>query len=349
MKHLPSNIEPIRWQSDELHLLDQRLLPHRQATFVCRSVAEVADAIESMVVRGAPAIGVAAAYGIAMSVKAQMSRRANDWLAAVEADAERLRSCRPTAINLNWAVDAMMAIVRSAGDPLFDAAVAAAVEIHRQDLQANLRIGDAGAAALAGNVSVLTHCNAGALATAGYGTALGVIRSAVRDGKIRQVFATETRPWMQGARLTAWELLQDGIDVTLIADGAAAHVMKIGEIDWVITGADRIAANGDVANKIGTYALACLAREHGVRFMVAAPISTIDLNTPTGDLIPIEQRSGNELTHVAEQPVAAAGADTFNPVFDVTPAHLIDVIVTERGLIEKPGQGAITALFEDKN
>ena len=245
-----------------------------------------------------------------------------------------------------WALDRMRAAVPDAEDDPFPVLSARAAALHAEDLAANRALGDFGAGLIAPGAGVLTHCNAGALATAGYGTALGVIRSGWQRGLIDTVYATETRPWLQGARLTAWELLADGIDVTLIADSAAAYLMQSGRVQWVVTGADRIAANGDTANKIGTYALATLARAHGIRFMIAAPCSTIDAATACGRDIPIEHRDGTELTHFAGQPIAAPGVRALNPVFDVTPAALIDALVTEKGVIEHPDRDTIAGMLE---
>ncbi len=289
----------------------------------CRTPHEVAVAIRDMVVRGAPAIGVAAAFGMALA-----AQRHEDLHAA----AEELRAARPTAVNLAWAVERML---RANGDP------AVAEAIFRQDVEANRRIGRFGAELLGGRATVLTHCNAGALATAGYGTALGVVRSAVEQGKQIAVFADETRPYLQGARLTAWELQQDGIDVTLITDSMAGHFFQQGKFDAVIVGADRIAANGDTANKIGTYTVAVLANAHGVPFYVAAPISTIDIAKPDGSAIPIEERSAAEVVEVAGTRIAPVGIGVRHPAFDVTPARLITAIITDRGVLRPPYEESI--------
>ncbi|MEQ8231046.1 MAG: S-methyl-5-thioribose-1-phosphate isomerase [Gammaproteobacteria bacterium] len=340
-----ATVNPIAWSDDALVLLDQRLLPGDISHVFCRSAEAVESAIRDMVVRGAPAIGIAAAYGVALAARTRFSA-GSGWREKLAGDVARLRAARPTAVNLMWALDRMVAAIPAAdGDP-YPALLAEARAMHAEDLAANRRMGELGAALIAPGSGVLTHCNAGALATAGYGTALGVVRSGWRRGVIEAVFATETRPWLQGARLTAFELLADGIDVTLIADGAAAHLMASGRVQWVVTGADRIAANGDTANKIGTYALATLARAHGIRFMVAAPLSTIDRATRCGADIPIEHRGPDELTHLAGRAVAAPGVHALNPVFDVTPAHLIDAIATEKGVIEHPDEAAIARLFE---
>jgi methylthioribose-1-phosphate isomerase len=317
------SVEPIRWRGDALELLDQRRLPREAVYVTCRSASEVAAAIRDMVVRGAPAIGVAAAFGMALAV------RKGDPL---DAAANELRSARPTAVNLAWAVDRML---RARGD------LAEAQAMFRQDVEANRRIGRFGAELLGPSATVLTHCNAGALATAGYGTALGVIRSAVEQGKKIAVFAGETRPYLQGARLTAWELQQDGIDVTLITDSMAGHFFQQRKFDAVFVGADRIAANGDTANKIGTYTLAVLANAHQVPFYVAAPISTVDLATPNGAAIPIEERSAREVTEIGGTRIAPDGVAVRHPAFDVTPARLITAIVTDRGVLRAPYEESV--------
>ena len=294
----------------------------------CDSAEAVAEAIRSMVVRGAPAIGISAAFGMALAAAA----------GADLADAAgTLRVSRPTAVNLAWAVDRMLA---HRGD-----LTAEAEAILAEDLEANIRMGRHGAELLGQNVTVLTHCNAGALATAGYGTALGVIRAAVESGRHVAVFADETRPYLQGARLTAWELQQDGIDVTLITDNMSGHFFQQGKFDAVIVGADRIAANGDAANKIGTYTVAVLAQAHGVPFYVAAPVSTIDPNCPDGTHIPIEERSAQEVTEIFGARVAPEGVAVRHPAFDVTPARLITAIITERGVLRPPYEEAIRNVF----
>ena len=327
-----SVVQPIVWANDHLRLLDQRVLPQQVTYLECRSAAEVADGIHAMAVRGAPAIGIAAAYGLVLD--AQQGR---DYAAAEKVLAES----RPTAVNLRWALLRMGKVAPRSAAALLTEAVA----IHAEDLAQNLTMGALGAALLPQGATVLTHCNTGALATGGHGTALGVIRSAHALGKLAAVFNTETRPWLQGARLTAWELMQEGIPAQLIADGAAAHLMKVRKIDWVIVGADRIAANGDTANKIGTYALALAARAHGAKFMVVAPSGTFDLQCPNGEAIPIESRTATELTEFKGQAIAPQGMAAFNPVFDVTPAALIDAIVCERGVIERPDAATISALL----
>lgn len=337
--------QPIRWEQDRLVLIDQRVLPRELRHVECHDAASAADAIRAMVVRGAPAIGITAAYAVALSAREHHARAGANWRVGVTADIALLRAARPTAVNLMWALDRMAAACAvCAGEP-FPELLELAQRLHAEDLAANHAMGAFGASLIAPGAGVLTHCNAGALATAGHGTALGVIRSAWQDGRIAAVYAGETRPWLQGARLTAWELMQDGIPVTLIADSAAAWLMREGRVQWVITGADRVAANGDSANKIGTYGLATLARAHGVKFMIVAPLSTVDLATPSGADIEIEHRAGDELTQLGGTPVAAPGVAAWNPVFDVTPAGLIDALVTEKGVIERPDAAAIARLF----
>jgi methylthioribose-1-phosphate isomerase len=321
------HVTPLRWDRDALFLLDQRLLPHEERWVECRSAAAVAEAIRTMIVRGAPAIGVAAAYGVALASKS------GEDLAA---SAEELKRARPTAINLGWAVDRMMNAA-SRGQDLVDEAE----KIHVEDVEANMRIGRNGALLLAEEATILTHCNAGALATAGYGTALGVVRAARDMGKRVAVFADETRPYLQGARLTAWELQKENIDVTLITDNMSGHFFQQGTFDAVIVGADRIAANGDTANKIGTYTLAVLAQAHHVPFYIAAPLSTIDPNCPNGDAIPIEERSADEVTQIGDRRLAPEGIHVRHPAFDVTPARLINAIITDRGILRSPYEEAI--------
>jgi methylthioribose-1-phosphate isomerase len=299
-----------------------------------------------MVVRGAPAIGIAAAYAVVLAAGRRYREDPARWRALVEADLQLLNAARPTAVNLSWALARMRASMQDlAGDPT-ETLLAEALRIHEEDVAANLRMGELGAALIDEAGAVLTHCNTGSLATGGYGTALGVIRSAYAAGRIERVYADETRPWMQGARLTAWELVQDGIPVTLIADGAAAYLLKQGQVRWVIVGADRIAANGDTANKIGTYSAALAARHHGVRFMVVAPTSTVDMSLATGADIPIEARPGAEVLSLGGQALAAAGAEAWNPAFDVTPAGLIDAIVTERGVVLQPTAEKIARMMQ---
>lgn len=347
--HDPLAVHPdnaLVWHDGRLHLLDQRYLPDNVGFFACDSAAAVAQAIASMVVRGAPAIGIAAAYGVVLAARDAYEYRGPDWRRHIDADLERLAASRPTAVNLFWAIKRMRRTMDGlvGGDPAADL-LAEAKAIHAEDRAANHAMGALGAGLIESPTSVITHCNAGALATGGYGTALGVIRSAHAAGLIRRVYADETRPWMQGSRLTAWELHQARIPVTLQVEGAAAGLMATGEIGWVIVGSDRIAANGDVANKIGTYGLAVLARHHGVRFMVAAPTSTIDLGVANGVGIPIEERAEIEVLSFAGRVLAPLGVSARNPVFDVTPAALVDALVTERGVVLAPDAEKIRALM----
>lgn len=329
--------EAIVWEDDRLLLLDQRILPTQECYLPLCDAGETADAIRDMVVRGAPAIGITAAYAVVLSAREHYRQSPANWREPVAADMKRLAAARPTAVNLFWALDRMRAVLENLDDD--DPSVkllAEAKQIHAADVQANRTMGDLGAELIGGPTNVITHCNAGALATGGHGTALGVIRSAFAQGKISRVYADETRPWLQGARLTAWELQHDAIPVSLMVEGAAAARMARGDIGWVIVGSDRIAANGDVANKVGTYGLAVLARQHGVRFMVAAPTSTVDMQVATGAQIPIEERDSAEVLKCGGHQVGAMGVDAWNPVFDVTPANLVDAIVTEKGVVLNP-------------
>ncbi|HVR43198.1 MAG TPA: S-methyl-5-thioribose-1-phosphate isomerase [Thermoanaerobaculia bacterium] len=340
-------LAPLVWRSDHLALLDQRLLPHREVWLTVRNAAETAERIATMAVRGAPAIGIAAAYGLALEAR-RTDLPPGSFRDRLHDAAATLRASRPTAVNLGWALDRMLALLEpAAGEPSSIARrlEQEAIRIHEEDVAANRRIGALGRDLLGDTATILTHCNAGALATGGYGTALGIVRAAVESGRKIAVFAGETRPWLQGARLTAWELARDGIAVTLITDGMAGHFFREGTFDAVIVGADRIAANGDTANKIGTYTLAVLASRHGIPFYVAAPISTVDLATPSGDAIAIEERSGDEVVEAtgvnergepARVRLAPAGVAVRHPAFDVTPAELISAIITERGIIRAP-------------
>lgn len=339
------SIRAVEWTDAGLRLLDQRLLPLSHEHVLLEDAAAVADAIRDMVVRGAPAIGVTAAYGVVLAARERYARAPGSWQRDIEQDLQMLAAARPTAVNLFWALDRMRGRVAGVeGDPVA-VLLAEARKIHEEDVAANRRMGELGAACIAERGIVITHCNTGSLATGGYGTALGVIRSAYGAGKVEHVYADETRPWLQGARLTAWELVQDNIPVTLIADGAAAHLMKQGGVRWVIVGSDRIAANGDVANKIGTYSLAVAARYHGVKVMVVAPTSTVDMKIKSGAEIHIENRSPDEVLSLAGRRVAAPGAQAWNPSFDVTPAELVDVIVTERGVVHAPDAAKIAAMM----
>ena len=327
-------IRAVQWRDDCLRLLDQRKLPFDEAWVDCRDASEVAEAIHDLVVRGAPAIGITAAWGVVLA-----AQRGDD----LDATMATLRAARPTAVNLMWALDRMRACIDGRADA--ESLAREAQAIQDEDLAANRAMGAMGAALIQPESGVLTHCNTGSLATAGFGTALGVIRAGYESGNIARVFADETRPWLQGARLTMWELQRDGIPATLIADSAASHLMRAGEVQWVIVGADRIAANGDTANKIGTYQLAIAAKYHGVKFMVVAPSTTVDMATPSGEAIHIELRDPLELLSHAGQRTVAENAQAWNPVFDVTPHELIDVLVTERGVIERPDAAALRAMF----
>lgn len=339
------HVRPIRWLGDRLELLDQRKLPFNVEYLACADSDAVGAAIRDLVVRGAPAIGIAAAYGVVLAARGVVADSGAGALAAIEPQVDALGRARPTAVNLMWAIARMRAVLVNAGADWATVVEREAVAIEREDLAANRHMGELGAMLIAPGSGVLTHCNTGSLATAGFGTALGVIRAGVALHRIDRVFAGETRPWLQGARLTVWELREDGIPATLIADAAGAHLMKTGAVDWLVVGADRICANGDVANKIGTYQHAIAARHHRVKVMVVAPASTVDMASPNGDAIHIEERSGDELLAMAGVRTVAEGIEAFNPVFDVTPAALIDALVTERGVIEHPDGLRMAAVF----
>ena len=338
-------VETIQWTPAGVVMIDQRVLPIEERYVTCHTCQEVAEAIRSMVIRGAPAIGVAAAMGIALG-----AAQASDLDAQFPAICDTLAATRPTAVNLFWAIGRMKKLYASLrGRPLAEireGLIDEAIRIRCEDIAINQAIGRHGAALVPDGKTVLTHCNAGALATAGYGTALGVVRAAIEAGKRIDVFADETRPFLQGARLTVWELQQDGIPATLITDNMAGHFLKSGRIGCVVVGADRIAANGDVANKIGTYSVAVLARENNVPFYVAAPVSTLDLTLASGDGIPIEQRAASEVTHIFGHPVAPAGIPVQNPAFDVTPHRYVTAIITERGVARAPFGESLRGLLE---
>jgi methylthioribose-1-phosphate isomerase len=338
-------VRPIQWHGDRLSLLDQRKLPFEVTYLDCADSPAVAQAIRDLVVRGAPAIGIAAAYGAVLAGRGIAAADGAQALAVMAPALDELNAARPTAVNLMWAIARMRRAIAGAGADWLAVAEAEARAIETEDLAANRRMGRLGADLMGAHAGVLTHCNTGSLATAGFGTALGVIRAGVAEGKIERVFASETRPWLQGARLTAWELNADGIPVTLIADGAGAHLMRTGAVDWLVVGADRICANGDVANKIGTYAHAIAARHHGVKVMVVAPSSTVDMDMDSGADIHIEQRDPAELLGLGGIRTAAEGVDAFNPVFDVTPAALVDALVTEKGVILAPDRERMRAAF----
>jgi methylthioribose-1-phosphate isomerase len=347
-------IRAVAWNDGVLRLLDQRRLPFEEIYLDCRDADAVVTAIRDLAVRGAPAIGIAAAWGVVLEARRLAGQGSAVSESALETSLQRLNAARPTAVNLAWALRRMRSVASPFGQAtdsksnLVNALTVEAQKIQDEDLAANQHMGTLGAELIGPSAGVLTHCNTGSLATAGYGTALGVIRAGFSGGRIAQVYSAETRPWQQGARLTIWELMRDSIPVKLIADSAASHLMKTGAVQWVIVGADRIAANGDTANKIGTYQLAIAARHHGVKFMVVAPASTVDMKTPDGSHIEIELRDPGELFGVAGKRVVVEGAEAWNPVFDVTPADLIDALVTERGVIEHPDAAKMRAAFGEQ-
>lgn len=347
-----SKFDTLRWRDGKLELIDQRILPGEIRYIAYGSAAAVAEGIRDMVVRGAPAIGCAAAYGVAVEALRLQGRPSEVFQVGIDAAFEVLAGSRPTAVNLFWALSHMRKVwQRERHNPHVHAAkrlLQAATAIFDHDVAANRSMGKFGAELIRDGATVLTHCNAGALATAGHGTALGVIRSAVEAGKKISVFADETRPFLQGARLTAWELMQDEIPVTLIADNAAGHLMSRGEIDAIVVGADRIAANGDVANKVGTYQVAVLAQRHGIPFYVAAPLSTIDPQVATGADIPIEERAASEVRGYRDVHWAPHSVSVRNPVFDVTPADLVTALITERGIVRAPDAAKIAQLLTKK-
>jgi methylthioribose-1-phosphate isomerase len=341
-------VETIQWTPQGVVMIDQTRLPAVEEYVTCTTYQEVAEAIVTMIIRGAPAIGVAAAMGVAIGVKQAKPETLDADFRVI---CDTLAGTRPTAVNLFWAIDRMKRLyelVKSQGiDAVRAALEAEAIKVYEEDIAINKAMGANGAPLVPDGKTVLTHCNAGALATAGFGTALGVIRAAVAAGKKIDVFADETRPFLQGARLTAWELMQDGIPVKLITDNMAGHFLKSGRIGCVVVGADRIARNGDVANKVGTYGVAVLAKENGVPFYVAAPISTLDLTLDSGDQIPIEQRPSKEVTEVFGVPVAPAGVEVENPAFDVTPSRYVTAIITERGVARAPYGESLPALAKE--
>ena len=337
-------IRAIQWRDDRLCLLDQRRLPTREAWLYPADAAAVASAIRDMVVRGAPAIGITAAYGVVLSARQHYRPAAGNWQAQLAADIRLLAAARPTAVNLSWALQRMQRRLQQAGTDPVSELLDEAQRIHAGDIDANHRMGEHGASLIDPGTAVMTYCNTGSLATGGYGTALGVIRSAWRAGKLSAVYAGETRPWLQGARLTAWELVRDGMPVRLMTDNSAAALMQAGKVQWVITGADRVTANGDVINKIGTCSLAIIARYYGVRFMVAAPCSTLDFTLTDGGEVEIEQRGSDEVLNLAGRRIAADGAMAWNPAFDATPAALVDALVTEQGVIRHPDREQLASL-----
>lgn len=341
----------VAWQDHTVVMIDQRKLPGAEVYVHCKTAKEVARAITTMVIRGAPAIGVAAAMGIALGMARSKATGTRQFTVEFNQTCDLMAATRPTAVNLFWAIDRMKRVFGAAAlagasvDDLKARLELEAQAIHDEDVASCQAMGQHGAAVVPQGARILTHCNAGALATAGYGTALGVIRAAAAQGKVAAVYADETRPFLQGARLTAWELVRDGIPTTVITESMAGPLMRQGGLDFIVVGADRIAANGDVANKIGTYTVAMMARAHGVPFYVAAPLSTIDLATADGSRIPIEQRSAREITHMGSIQLTPAGASVWNPAFDVTPNDLVTGIITERGIARAPYTTSLAALF----
>jgi methylthioribose-1-phosphate isomerase len=342
----------IEWKDDAVVMIDQRKLPAVEVYVTCRTASEVAKAIRTMVIRGAPAIGVAAAMGIAIGLQKSKATGTKQFATEFQKTCDLMAGTRPTAVNLFWAIERMKKTFADAAheghsvDEIKRGLAEEARAIHDEDVQSCRTIGGHGAGLVPESAKILTHCNAGALATAGYGTALGVIRAAAEQGKKIAVLADETRPFLQGARLTAWELVKDGIDTTVITDNMAGALMRLGHVDLVVVGADRIAANGDVANKIGTYGVAVLAKEHGIPFYVAAPLSTVDLQTPDGGRIPIEERNDREVTHIGTSRITPDGAHIRNPAFDVTPAKYVTAIITDRGIARAPYAESLQQLFE---
>ena len=340
----------IDWKDDTIVMIDQRKLPSAEVYVTCRTAAEVAKAIKTMVIRGAPAIGVAAAMGIAIGMRRSGATGTKQFTTEFQKLCDMMAATRPTAVNLFWAIERMKKVFAEAAQggcsvaELTQRLESAARQIHDEDVQSCRDMGAHGAELVPADAKILTHCNAGALATAGYGTALGVIRAAAEQGKKVAVLADETRPFLQGARLTAWELVKDGIETTVITDNMAGSMMRLGHVDLVVVGADRIAANGDVANKIGTYGVAVLAKEHGIPFYVAAPLSTIDLATADGGSIPIEERHEREVTHLGASRLTPEGARIRNPAFDVTPAKYVTAIITERGVARPPFEDSLAQL-----
>jgi methylthioribose-1-phosphate isomerase len=346
-------IQTLEWTDSGVRFIDQTKLPTEETYVTCKTYTQVADVIRNMVVRGAPAIGVAAAMGIALGVKNSKAENGGDLKHDFDQICDVIGKTRPTAVNLFWAIKRMrdkfeMLRVRPLPQ-IKQALVEEAQRMHAEDIAANQAMGRHGATLMPASGGVLTHCNAGALATCGYGTALGVIRAAVEQGKSIHVYADETRPFLQGSRLTAWELMKDGIPTTVISDNMAGAMMNQGKINAIVVGADRIAANGDVANKIGTYSVAVLAREHGIPFYVAAPLSTVDFETPDGSGIPIEQRDGKEVTHIAGRQMVPDGVEVENPAFDVTPAKYVTAIVTEKGIARAPYEESLRRLAPERS
>jgi len=349
-KSVKQSVEALRWKDGRLEMLNQRVLPTRFEYLTFNSAIEVAEGIRSMVVRGAPIIGCTSAYGVALEAQRLRSTTPREFASAMDKAFKVLAESRPTAMNLFWALKRMRALWkdtawRTSGE-IADVLLRAAHEMLAENFRINRSMGAFGATLLSNDMRIFTHCNAGALATAGHGTALGIIRSAVEVGKQISVIVGETRPFLQGARLTVWEMVQEKIPVTLITDNMTGYLMSRGEIDAVVVGADRVAANGDVANKIGTYMVAVLAKRHSIPFYVACPLSTIDLATPNGAAIPIEERNADEVTGFHEYQWVAKEVNVCNPAFDVTPADLVTALVTEKGIVEQPNSNLITKLFK---
>ena len=343
---IEGNFKTISFDGEKLLLLDQRKLPNEEVYVTCKDEFEVADAIFRMVVRGAPAIGVTAAYGMALSAKRTVGMGLDRQIDSLNNASKILGETRPTAVNLYWAIQKSLELIKDINTPeeLMKNLLDFATSLHMEDIEICKKIGDLGSPLLPENAHVLTHCNAGALATAGYGTAGGVIRSGFRDNRVKDVYVDETRPFLQGARLTAWELSKDRIPVVLISDNMAGYCMKLGKINVIVVGADRIAANGDVANKIGTYSLSILAKKHNIPFFVAAPTSTIDMNTESGESIPIEERSGDEIRTFGGKKITPDEVNVFNPAFDVTPFELVDALITEKGIVRLSSGEKINSL-----
>lgn len=345
MQH--DDVRAVEWRDGSLRLLDQRLLPAEERWLEIPDSSAAARAIRDLIVRGAPAIGITAAYAVVLAARRRVEEGPVNWRERIAVDLDELAEARPTAVNLFWALDRMRRVIERTGDDPIAGLEAEAKRIHAEDIAANRRIGELGADLITEPGAVITHCNTGSLATGGFGTALGVIRAAYARGLVTEVFSCETRPWLQGARLTAWELKRDAIPCRLITDSAAAALMRTGRVTRVITGADRVAANGDVANKIGTYALAVAAAYHGIPFNVAAPVSTVDPAMTDGARIPIEERDPSEVLGYGGRPVAPDSTAAWNPVFDITPADLIEAFICERGVARPVNRSAITRLLQE--
>lgn len=345
MSHPNYSIRTVEWKNDHLVLLDQRHLPHAEKYMDLYSAEDTAEAIRNRIVRGAPAMGLAAAYGMVMAARKCYKQYPHDWRLRVEAEKKALAEARPTAVNIQWALDLLSQhLDQVEGDPI-PSVLALAKQLHEDDISGNIRMATLGSTLLEANSTVLTHGNGGALACGGYGTALGVVRTAFSTGKLQQVYVNESRPLWQGSRLTTWELMKDSIPFQVLADGAAAHLMAQNKVNIVLVGAECVAANGDIAGKIGTYQLAISARFHNVKLVVVAPTSSFSRKFTTGAMIPLEERPIEELISMGTQRITVQHADAWNPAFDVTPAHLIDAIVTEKGIIEQPDASKISALL----